>query len=156
MKESHKVLKEAIDKVGIKQVAAQFNISTALIYKWCEDPCPAISYKDASGTMNPLDRIKTIYEITQDLNIINWICQIADGYFVENPKIKKSDVEAKVIINMQSIIKEFSETLAKISEAYNDDKKISLKESDGIRKECEDLKRVTEAFVKACKSGKFN
>jgi len=155
LKESHKVLKAAIDKVGIKQVAAQFNISTALIYKWCEDPSPAVSYKDASGTVNPLDRIKTIYEITQDLNIINWVCQLADGYFVENPKINRADIEAKVMINIQCIIKEFSETLAKISESYNDDKKISLKESEEIRKEWEDLKRVAESFVRACESGKF-
>ncbi|HBG61565.1 MAG: hypothetical protein A2Y03_10395 [Omnitrophica WOR_2 bacterium GWF2_38_59] len=155
MKESHKVLKEAIDKVGIKQVSTQFNISTALIYKWCENPSPAVSYKEASGTVNPLDRIKTIYDITQDINIINWVCQAADGYFVENPKVSRSDTDAKVMVNMQSIIKEFSETLATISESYNDDKKISLNEAEAIRKEWEDLKRVAESFVRACESGKF-
>ncbi len=156
MKESYKILRQAIDKVGVKKVAAEFNISTAMIYKWCENPAPAISYKDASGAVNPLDRIRKIYEITADPAIIQWVCQIADGYFVENALPKKDYTSTQVLINMQKIIKEFSETLNKISEAYADDKKIDAQEAAAIRKEWEDLKRIAEAFVRACESGKFN
>lgn len=156
MEKSYKILRDAIDKVGIKKVSAAFNISTALIYKWCENPDPAVSYKDASGAVNPLDRIQKIYEITQDPNLINWVCQMADGYFVENPETKKSDTSTKVLTNMQNIIKEFSETLSKISESYENDKKIDRQEAAEIRKEWEDLKRITEGFVRACESGKFD
>ena len=38
MKESYEVLKDAIDKVGVKAVAHDMNLSTPLLYKWCQRP----------------------------------------------------------------------------------------------------------------------
>ena len=33
---SHEVLKRAVDKVGTKRAAADIDVSTSLVYKWCE------------------------------------------------------------------------------------------------------------------------
>jgi len=155
MIQSDKILKEAIEKVGVKQLAGNLNVSQALIYKWCQesgDPTEGT----ASGAVNPLDRIQKIYESTEDVRLINWVCQLADGTFVPNPSKGKLPNDTKVLVNIQSIIKEFSEALAAISDSYMNGKRITLKESEDIRREWEDLKQVGESFVKACEMGYFD
>jgi len=157
MRKSYTVLKQAFNRVGIKKVAREMHLSQALLYKWCQiqpkdSPDPA-----ASGSINPLDRIAKIYKITQDVELINWICQMADGYYVKNQGAEKGlSYHSKVIQNIQEFIKEFSGTLDAISESYNDDKRISLDEAKMIRHNWEDMKRIGEGFVRACEMGKFD
>lgn len=154
MKKSYKVLKKAIDNVGTKAVAAKLKVSNTLVYKWCQEK----EEKDgpiASGAANPLDRIRMIYEATDDIELINWICQIADGYYVKNPSKDKVTSDARVMKNIHKFIREFSETLDAISDSYAD-KSITTDEAKKIRKEWEDLKRIGEGFVKACEMGKFD
>jgi hypothetical protein len=81
---------------------------------------------------------------------------LADGTFVPNPSKDKLPHDTKVLENIQSIIKEFSEALAAISSSYINGKRITLKESEKIRSEWEDLKQVGESFVKACEMGYFD
>lgn len=156
MQKSHKILKKAIDKAGVKKVACEMNLSTALIYKWCQDSGEEDQYPLPSGAANPLDRLYRLFELTGDEQIIQWVCQRADGYFVENPKGDKTKIDARVLRNIQAFIKEFSEALDAISKSYNDGKKITQKEARVIRKEWEDLKRIGEKFVRACEEGRFN
>ena len=58
------VLKKAIERVGVKSVAAELKLSAPLVYKWCQKPSddddPLVA-----GAINPLDRIKQIYEQTK-------------------------------------------------------------------------------------------
>ena len=54
--ESHEVLKKAMDNLGVKSVASKLNLSTSLVYKWCQ---PSESPND-SGAENPLDRLDRI------------------------------------------------------------------------------------------------
>ena len=84
---SHEVLKKAIDKVGAKTVAAELNLSSALIYKWCQECSKEDNNLTMSGAVNPLDRIIEIYKKTKDVELIHWICRMANGYFVENALI---------------------------------------------------------------------
>ena len=156
MKPSHEVIKEAINKTGIKAVAPKIGLSKALLYKWCQDPSNSASYKPASGAANPLDRIKKIYELTQNQEIINWICQMADGYFVKNSSDNKASSDARMFKNVQRFIKEFSETLDTISKCYYDDSRIDEKEASLIREEWEELKRIGEGFVRDCEIGRFD
>ena len=79
---SYEVLRKAIDQVGVKIVAAELNLSPALIYKWCQECAKDDPELVASGAVNPLDRINEIYEKTKDVELINWICRMANGYFV--------------------------------------------------------------------------
>lgn len=154
MLKSHEVLKKAIEKSGVKSVASDLKLSTALVYKWCQE----LSDKDdpsVSGAINPLDRIQQIYDKTKDAELINWVCQMANGYFVENALVDEPR-ELRIFKNIQKMIKEFSETLEKISECFDNDQKITRQEAAQIRKEWEDLKRIGEGFVFACELGKFN
>lgn len=155
MQKSYEILKKGIEKAGVKSVAAKLNVSPSLIYKWCQDS-DDLNKITPSGTTNPLDRILMIYEITKDLEMINWICQKADGFFARNPGDDEfPSTGANVLKSVHSIIKEFSEALDAISQTYNDGKRITRKESERIRKEWEDLKCIGEGFVRACESGKF-
>jgi hypothetical protein len=154
MKKSNEVLKNAFEKTGFKAISSDLKLSTVLLYKWCQDF--SVTNKGTfRGAINPLERIAQLYGKTKDVEIINWICQKANGYFVQNNLIDEDALDAKLFNNTQRIIKEFSETLEKISECCNDGK-ISHKEAESIRKEWEDLKRVGESFVFACELGKFN
>lgn len=155
MQDSHAVLKKAIDKVGAKVVAREFGMSESLVYKWCQAKPDEESYRQG-GAINPLDRIQKLYELTRDLEMVSWVCQVADGYFVKNPSSKKTAKNiGNVLTTMQGIIREFAETLDAISTSYDNDRKIGPKEAAKIRKEWEELKALTEAFVKECESGKY-
>ncbi len=155
MQESYYILKKTIERVGVKKVAMQIGLSQSLIYKWCQKAADEESWRQG-GAVNPLDRIKQIYDLTQDVELINWICQVADGYFVKNSPVKRSNPDAHALKNIQLFIKEFSQALDIISKSYDNDKKIDVKESAKIRKAWEGLKRVGEAFVTECEHGDFN
>ena len=151
--ESHEILKKAFGKSGAKKIAAELGLSQSLVYKWSQSKADAESWQQG-GAVNPLDRNKQIYHLTGDTELINWICCCADGFFVLNPKTKKMD-DAKILRNIQKLIKEFSEALDVISTSYDDDKQINPKEAKSIRKEWEELKSAGEAFVRACEGGKY-
>ncbi|MBZ0166952.1 MAG: hypothetical protein K8I00_09100 [Candidatus Omnitrophica bacterium] len=156
MQKSYQVLKKGIDKVGVKAVAARMNVSQSLVYKWCQDADDTNKIVP-SGAANPLDRLQMIYEITGDGEIINWMCQQAGGFFAPNPRdAELSTVGGKVLKSVHSMIKEFSEALEVISQSYNEGKRITKQEAEGIRKEWEDLKCIGEGFVRACEAGKFD
>lgn len=156
MKESYEILKEAIDRVGVKKVAARLGISSSLVYKWCQKPEDPNSLEFNSGAMNPLDRIRMIYEETKDVELIQWFCQLANGYLVNNPEGMKTEYDLKVLDNIQRFVQEFAETLNEISSSYENDRRITRSEAQRIRKEWEDLKRIGESFVCACESGRFD
>ena len=155
MEPSHQILKQAIDRVGAKQVAARLGVSQALVYKWCQSREDFSPNGVSSGAANPLDRLQKIYEITQDPRVIDWLCRLSQGYFVPEVNEATLPCDREVLKNMQTMIKEFAETLTAISQAYVD-KRITLKEAQVIRKEWDDLKRIGEGFVRACESGRFN
>lgn len=156
MEKTYKVLKKAVDRVGIKPVACALNVSQALVYKWCQNPEQVYSHKTASGATNPLDRLVKIVETTGDVEMIKWLCKAAGGYYVEDKIGEELPKEQDVLINIQQFIKEFSETLDKISACYSDDGKISKAEAREIRTQWEDLKSMGEGFVMACEAGKYS
>ena len=153
---SYEVLRKAIDQVGVKTIAAELNLSSALIYKWCQECAKEDADPTMSGAVNPLDRIKEIYEKTKEVELIDWICRMANGYFVQNALIDDHTYDARLFKNTQKLIKQFSDTLEKISECFDNDNKITCKEAESIRKEWEELKSIGEGFVYACELGKFN
>lgn len=154
MQKSYQVLKEAVEKVGAKKVAHELGVSTALVYKWCQKPADDKDI-DASGATNPIDRLEKIYTLTKDVALIDCLCSLADSFRVNNLS-KADNVSKKSVVEIiPRIIKEFSETLEAISQSYNDDKKIDLDEAKLIRKEWNELKSLTEGFVRACEEGSF-
>ena len=68
--ESFEILKQAVNNLGVKSIAADMNLSTSLIYKWCQPK----DTPDAAGADNPLDRIAKIYDLTGDDTPVRWLC----------------------------------------------------------------------------------
>lgn len=150
---SWEVLREASDKVGVKSLAAKLNLSTALVYKWCQES-PADD-PGASGARNPLDRVKEIFDITADPRIINWLCHECGGFFVENPRVSPSAAEGHLLGSTQGVVNDFSEMLSAVSRSVENDGQISPAEAENIRRTWENLKTAAEEFVTACERGLY-
>ncbi|HOA72744.1 MAG TPA: hypothetical protein PL151_11200 [Phycisphaerae bacterium] len=154
MERSDEVLKRAADKIGVKALAAELKLSPALVYKWCqpfdpEDP-------DSSGTRNPLDRLAQIIELTGDVDLVNWVCHQAGGFFTPNPEVEQGRFRRDLLMGAQGLVKEFSDMLEEVSRAMADDGAITPTEAARIRKHWEVLKRVAEHFVVCAEAGLFH
>jgi transposase len=78
--ESHEILKQAFKNCSPKEIAGELGISLSLVYKWAQEQ----SYS-GSGSRNPLDRLLEIVRLTKEEQIIEWLCERCNGYFVRNP-----------------------------------------------------------------------
>lgn len=152
--QSYEVLREAAEKVGVKALAAELKLSPALIYKWCEEADP--HDPDASGARNPLDRVRDIYRVTGDLEVIAWLCKQANGYYVHNPASRSKDIDSDLLQSTQHLVQAFSELLNEVSRSVANDGEIVLHEAAKIRGEWEQLKTTAESFVVACEAGLYH
>lgn len=150
---SWEVLREASDKVGVKSLAAKLNLSTALVYKWCQES--PVDDPGGSGARNPLDRVKEIFDITADPRIINWLAHECGGFFVENPKVNPQKAEGQLLGSTQGVVNDFSEMLSAVSRSVENDGQISPPEAELIRRKWENLKTAAEEFVTACERGLY-
>ena len=147
--QSHELLREVFQKCSPKQVAAQLGLSLSMIYKWAEPGDPTAG----SGSTNPLDRIDALMRCTNDARLVQWICQRAAGFFIQNPKTANPH-PAYLIPATNEIVQEFADLLAVVAAAAADNQ-ITHKESQQIRARWEELKSVTETFVACCEEGNF-
>jgi hypothetical protein len=147
--QSHEVLREVLQTTSAKQVAADLNLSLSLIYKWAEPPDNAAG----SGSANPLDRIDALVKSTGDTRLVQWICERAGGFYIKNPKSHWPN-PLHLIPATNQVVQEFADLLAVIATAAADDN-ISPPEAKKIRARWEDLKSVTEGFVRCCEEGNF-
>ena len=145
---SHELLRAVFDSSNPKQVAAELGLSLSLIYKWAE---PA--EESGSGAANPLDRIAGLIRATNDPRIIQWLCEKSGGFYISNPRQHWPHPEFLVPATNQ-IVQEFADMLAAIATAAGDNH-ISPAEAKSIRRKWEDLKGVTEGFVRCCENGNF-
>jgi hypothetical protein len=151
--ESWDVLREATEEVGVKAIAAKLGLSTALVYKWCQEP-PSRD-PQASGALNPLDRVKVLYELTRDPRLINWLCQAAGGFFVPNPSPEPTRLDEQLLGVTQRVVEDFGQLLSEISRSIENDGLITRLEADRIRRSWEHLKSQAERFVVACEKGLY-
>lgn len=145
---SHELLREVYQSSSPKQIAGDLGLSLSLVYKWAEPP-----EGQGSGATNPLDRIEILLRATNDVRLVQWICERAGGFFIKNPKSNWAHPEFLVPATNQ-IVQEFADLLAVIAKAAADNE-ISPAESKAIRARWEDLKSVTEGFVRCCEEGNF-
>jgi hypothetical protein len=150
---SHEVLRRAADTIGVKALAAELRLSSALVYKWCQEWDP--EDPDASGARNPLDRIADIVRTTGDRDVVNWMCHEAGGFFVPNPTASPPDVSRELLVNTQRLVKEFSQLLLTVTRSIEDDGQIEPAEADRIRDAWELFKGTVEEFTVACERGIF-
>ena len=147
---SHEVIKESMENVGVKAIASDMNLSSSLLYKWCQPN----GELDENGTSNPLDRVAKIFEATGDENLLAWVCQQADGFFSPNPKVG-DDAAESLFANTHRLVAEFSDLLREVSQSYDKDGEICEEDAHRIRREWEELKGAGESFVKGCEKGFF-
>ncbi len=148
--ESYEVLKKSVSGVGVKSVASDMKLSSALVYRWCE----ASNTPDASGAKNPLDRVAALCDLTGDREPIKWLCRQVDGFFVQNTDADE-EYPGAVFEATQKMLKEFSDVLQSVTNGMRDDGKIDCSEAEQLRNEWEDLKSIAESFVAACERGEY-
>jgi hypothetical protein len=146
--ESHELLREIFEKKTPKEVSADLELSTSMIYKWAQPPGNAAG----SGIENPLDRIEALMQSTGDQRLVQWICQRAGGFFILNPK--NMPHPHFLIPATNEIVQEFADLLAVIATAAADNQ-ITPAEAKQIRARWEELKTATEGFVACCEEGNF-
>jgi transposase len=147
--QSHELLREVFEKCSAKEISSELGLSLSLIYKWAEPPDEAAG----SGAANPLDRIEALYRCSQDVRIVEWICQRAGGFFIRNPDRTNAHPDFLIPATNQ-IVQEFADLLAVIATAAADNQ-INSAEAKTIRARWEELKSVTECFVACCEKGNF-
>ncbi len=146
--ESHELLREIFDKKTPKEVSADLDLSTSMIYKWTQPRAG-----EGSGIENPLDRVEALYQSTGDHRLVQWLCQRAGGFFILNPK--NAPHPHFLIPATNQIVQEFADLLQVIAAAAADNQ-ITAAESKQIRARWEELKSVTEGFVACCEEGNFS
>jgi transcriptional regulator with XRE-family HTH domain len=144
--ESHELLRAVLQKTSAKQVASEMGLSLSMVYKWSEPPV------EGSGAASPLDRIEQLLRVTGDRRLAQWICERAGGFFIANPKTTSHAVQ--LIPATNSIVQEFADMLAVIAAAATDNT-ITKEEAEDIRGRWEELKSVTEEFVRCGEAGTF-
>src|ERR1035441_4681186 len=105
-----------------------------------------------SGIGNPLDRVEALLQSTGDHRIAQWICQRANGFFIQNPK--SIPHPHYLIPATNQIVQEFADLLHVIAKAAHDSD-VTQAEAKQIRSRWEELKSVTEGFVAGCEKGDF-
>ncbi len=146
--QSHEVMREVLKKTSAKQIAADMGLSLSLIYKWAEPP----EDESGSGASSPLDRVGQLIRITSDVRVAQWVCEQADGFYIRNPHILPPT--EKLIPVTNDILQEFADMLATIARASADNA-ITKEEAKTIRRRWEELKSVTEGFVRAAEGGTY-
>jgi hypothetical protein len=146
--ESYELLRDIFEKHNVKEIAAALNLSLSLVYKWAEP-----SEDNGSGAVNPLDRIEGLLKSTKDTRLLEWLCSRSGGFYIRNPKSHWCDAKALIPATNQ-IVQEFADLLSVISIAASDNQ-VSKQEASNIRARWEELKSVTEGFVRCCEEGNF-
>ncbi len=146
--DSHEVMKEVLKRTSAKQIAAEMGLSLSLIYKWAEPP----EDNSGSGASSPLDRVGELIRITGDARVAQWVSEQAGGFYIRNPQLLPKIQPLIPITN--DIVHEFADMLSTIATSSADNV-ITKDEAKTIRARWEELKSVTEGFVKAAESGNF-
>ena len=152
---SYEVIQHAVEEPGVKAVAAALKVSPALVYKWCEPPAETGDLEQ-SGAKNPLDRVREMYLLTKDVNLVRWLCHEAGGFFVSDPVPDLRQPREHSIFNeTRAMMREFSELLEVVSKSVESDHSIDGDEAEEIRVKWEDLKACVERFVVGCEDGHY-
>jgi hypothetical protein len=144
--EPHEVMRAVLKSTGAKQIASGMDLSLSLVYKWGEPPV------DGQASGSPLDRVGQIVRISKDPRVAQWVCEQADGFFVRNEPVENSG--QPLIPLTTGIVQGFADMLSYIAKASADNV-ITSDEAKLIRRRWEDVKSVTEGFVRGAEGGHF-
>ncbi|MBK9973724.1 MAG: hypothetical protein IPP14_03010 [Planctomycetes bacterium] len=154
LEETHGVLKQAVERAGPKRVARALDVSLSLVYKWTQPPRTKRN-PQASGARNPLDKLITIFSLSQDLEIIHFLCQVARGYYTANPA-GANQPERNFVSATVSALNDFADMLHFAEKSLTNDGRIDDGEAAKLRKQWDRLKGRLEQFIVSCEEGQFN
>lgn len=117
--------------IPAKEIADDLNLSKELVYKWGQ-----------GSQRNPIDRVEYLMSVCENKDIINYLCQKSDGYFIELPKVEETSSEI-----CANACKEFGELLTAMSTALSDGV-VDQVEYNRINKEWSDLQNVMHGFLR--------
>lgn len=146
--QAHEVMREVLKRTSAKQISADMGLSLSLIYKWAEPP----ENDSGSGASSPLERVGHLVRITRDARVAQWVCEQAGGFYIRNPQ--NFPPGGPLIPVTNDIVQEFADMLATIATSASDNM-VTKDEAKKIRARWEELKSVTEGFVKAAEAGTF-
>lgn len=150
---TRKILKEALKGCDREEVAKFLGMSLGSLNNQIAGELP---YSPKGRSPNILDRayllIDIIHETTGNVLILEKLAEEFGYLLIENPAITTTETPA--IQQIAAILKEFSAVIEEISTA-NADGRIEPPEADRIRAKWEIMKRVTEEFVIACETGRY-
>lgn len=152
--ETHRVLKQSVERAGPKRVARALDVSLSLVYKWTQPPRTKRN-PTASGARNPLDKLITIFSLSQDLEIIHFLCQIARGYYTSNPT-RGTKPEQNFVSATVSSLNDFADLLQYAEKSLTNDGAIDESEAVKLRRQWDKLKGRLEQFIVSCEEGQFN
>jgi len=157
-KESHLVIQDAllhVVKSGTSkkktqlevhhEVAKSLNISTAMLYKWREQP------HKGSGHPNPLDRVAMLISATGDERIVDWLAHKSGGHFIHD---EVHHTSPELFRASNALIKDFGLLITELANAC-DDQQISPAKSVALREKWNLLRKRAEGFVRACEKGTY-
>jgi hypothetical protein len=151
---THQVLKQAVERAGPKRVARALDVSLSLVYKWTQPPRTKRN-PAASGARNPLDKLVTIFSLSQDLELIHFVCEVARGYYTANPA-GPSRTERNFVSATVDALNDFADMLQYAEKSLTNDGHIDEAESAKLRRQWDRLKGRLEQFIVSCEEGHFN
>jgi hypothetical protein len=154
LEDTHRVLKQAVDRAGPKRVARALDVSLSLVYKWTQ-PARTKENPAASGARNPLDKLLTIFELSQDLELIHFICHVARGFYTPNPQPKGTS-RINFVTETVNSLNDFADMMQFAEKSLTDDGRIDETEAAKLRQHWNRLKGRLEHFITSCEEGRFN
>lgn len=145
----HELVKDILKRISAKQIASDLGVSLSLVYKWSEAP----DGDSGSGAYNPLARVGQLIECTGDVRLAQWVCQQAGGFFIHNPEAHPNT--RPLAPATSRIVEEFAGMLSLIASA-SADQKVTAEEAASIRSRWEQLKSITEGYIRAAETGTFH
>jgi hypothetical protein len=152
--DTHRILKQAVDRAGPKRVARALDVSLSLVYKWTQPPRTKRT-PEASGARNPLDKLLTIFQLSQDLELIHFLCRIARGYYTPNPHAVPGAPLTFVSATVRAL-NDFADLMHHAEKSLTDDGIIDNDEAAKLRGMWDKLKGRLEHFIVSCEEGRFN
>lgn len=152
--DTHKILKQAVDRAGPKRVSRALDVSLSLVYKWTQPPRTKAT-PTASGARNPLDKLITIFHLSQDLELIHFLCRVARGYYTANPDYL-SNAPPSFVSATVSALNDFADLMHHAEKSLTNDGMIDDDESKKLRVMWDKLKGRLEHFIVGCEEGRFN
>lgn len=154
LEDTHAILKQAVDRAGPKRVARALDVSLSLVYKWTQPPRTKKN-PGASGARNPLDKLVTIFHLSEDIELVQFLCRIARGYYTSNPLLVGQAGHSFVTATV-SALNDFADLMQMAEKSLTDDGRIDEAEAKKLRKNWDRLKGRLEHFIVSCEEGAYD